>query len=283
MSLSPGSGKRLVVFLLLAVQLCIYSSFLTTDMITGGSEHPWSRIVKFVSIVLCFGLTLLVGPDGHDRRDVLLIRIALGLTCVADFLIGLAGLFIAGIAVFFFVQLTLILRHSRGFVRRPAEAVAAACVFLPVFSLLAVLAPHLIKSGLMIPVTIYALTLATSLWIAIGTIWRRFYPRTIDWFIVVGMANFFLCDLNVGLYQVLPPDGNELVLRFWHLPAETLRLMPELRDAPAALRVVANAREIVGILVWFFYLPAQLLLTLSAFRTGFLRGIFPLLPELSDD
>src|SRR5437868_7010396 len=97
--------KRLFVFIVTVVLAGLYSSFLTADIITGDSDNPYSKVVKFVCILLCFSLTLAIGMHGHDRRDTNLLRLALFLTVIADLVIGIMGHFMIGIGVFLLVQI----------------------------------------------------------------------------------------------------------------------------------------------------------------------------------
>lgn len=232
-----GLPRRLFVFLATLLLGGLYFSFLAADILTGDPFHPFSRIAKYLSILLCFGLTLAISPEsGHDRRDIWTLRLAFFLTIIADFAIGILGYFVAGIAVFFLVQLVYIVRHSQGFVWNRREVISGLLTLGCVAGLFFHLYPGLVNAGLFWPVLLYALVLAASLWLAIGTVWRDFFPPRISFFIAGGMLLFFLCDLNVGLGAVLP-DG--------------------------------ELRSVVRILVWFFYLPAQLLLALSGFRVTY--------------
>ncbi|MBE7440543.1 MAG: hypothetical protein HS115_18980 [Spirochaetales bacterium] len=210
----------------------LYISFLTADIWTGDPFNLFSRIIKYLSILLCLSLTLSFGQEGHDRRDKTTLRVAFMLTAIADLVIGISGYFVAGVSVFFLVQLVYILRHSRGFVWNRNEIISGLIVLAVVGAIFFYIHPGLLEKGLFWPVLVYSLALGTSLWLALGTMWRKFFPRPASFFIAAGMLAFFLCDLSLGLSS--GPDS--------------------------------RAR----ILVWFFYLPAQLLLALSGYRVAFL-------------
>lgn len=279
---TPQFNKRLFVFIITILLFAIFSSFLTADIFSGDSNNIYSRFVKFLTILLCFSLTLVIGRDGHDRRDTMLLRLAFLLTAAADFSIGILEQFLPGVAIFFLVQITYIIRHSRTFSWNRREIISCLIIVGSFATLMAFMAPTLIKAGLFLPGLVYCTALAISLWMAIGTIWRKFFPRTIDWFIAIGMVSFVLCDINVALFNALQKDGITLLHSIFEIKGSMLQeSKPEgMRDVIIAIPY--TLRSIVGILVWFFYLPAQFLLALSGFGVSFLRSIYPLIPRLSE-
>jgi hypothetical protein len=141
----------------------------------------------------------------------------------------------------------------------------------------------------------YAAALGTSLWLATGTLWRKFYPRTTDWLLVIGMWCFFFCDVNVAFFNALgegkplfhgafPILGTPIGTPTGTAPGlATTVAAPTGAGAPSVgLLVPYTLRDIVGTLVWLFYLPAQLLLALSGYRVDFLRSLYPALPDLPE-
>jgi hypothetical protein len=270
--------KRLLVFIVTVVLAGLYSSFLTADIITGDSDNPYSKIVKFVCILICFSLTLAIGKHGHDRRDTLFLRLALFLTVIADFVIGIMGHFMIGIGVFVLVQIVYVIRHSRGLTWTRNEIVSGSFIYGSVCVIFFFLREMLLAAGLFWPALFYTAILSGSLWMAIGTVWRKFYPRTIDWFIVIGMSAFFLCDINAGLFNALKKDGMSLFYGLFALKGEVIGS----GHSPVDVAIPYSLRSILGMLVWFFYLPAQFLLSLSGYRVNFLRSVYPLIPDLPE-
>lgn len=270
--------RRRVVFAVTILLVALYASFLTADILTGDSDNPYSKIAKYICILLCFVLTLAIGKNGHDRRDTRLLQAALFLTACADFTIGILGQFIAGIGVFILVHLVYIVRHARGFTWNKKEIVSASITYGFIALVFLLLRETLSAAGLFWPALVYALILSTSLWLAIGTIWRKFYPRTLDWFIAGGMLAFFLCDVNVGLFNAFKKDGMTLFYSLLAIRGEVVGT----GSSPVAVEIPYTLRSLIGILVWFFYLPAQFLLSLSGFRVSFLRSVYPLLPDLPE-
>jgi len=270
--------KRLFVFCVTVVLAGFYSSFLTADIITGDSDNPYSKVLKFLCILLCFSLTLAIGNHGHDGRDTNLLRLALLLTVVADFVIGILGLFMIGIGVFVLVQIVYVIRHSRGFTWTRNEIISGSIIYGTVALIFFFLREMLLAAGLFWPALLYTVILSGSLWMAIGTVWRKFYPRTIDWFIVIGMSAFFLCDINAGLFNSLKKDGMELFYGLFSIKGEVIGS----GHSPVDVVIPYSLRSILGMLVWFFYLPAQFLLSLSGFQVNFLRSVNPLIPDLAE-
>ena len=286
-ALPNQNRKRIAVFLILAVLLAVYSSFITADIFTGNSGNIYSRILKYAAILLCLLLTLLIGKDCHDARDRRLLQAALVLHAIGDFFIGILGMFTVAICVFFFMQIAYIVRHSRGFKINRNEIISGVLILGPLTGVLIAVSPMLIRAGIFIPVLIYSLTLMTSVWIGIGTIWRKFYPRTIDWIITIAMISFFFCDLNVGLYNSLGQGGHALFVNMIGLPTDLARGTVLDSQATAIINQVTliipyTLRSIIGILVWIFYLPAVLLLSFSGYSLTFIRSIFPLIPVINE-
>lgn len=195
--------KQVAIFALLMVLLVCYTTFLTADIFTGNHNNTWSWIVKHFAGLLCFVLTLLIGRHSHDERDKFLIRLALGLAVIADLFMGF-GMKLPGTLVFVLVQITLIIRHKRDFVWNRTELIGALAVYLPIGAIFLYLAPAMHKAGMLIPGLIYTSLLATSVWIGIGTVWRRFYVPTVSRIVAVAIVAFFLCDLSLGLLDDKP-------------------------------------------------------------------------------
>lgn len=279
--------KRIIVFIILLLLLALYSSFITADIFTGDSENTYSRIIKYCTILMCFALTLLIGKDCHDAKDRILLKAALALHAVGDFFISALGMFTTAVCVFFFMQIAYIIRHSRGFKINKKEIISGILILGPLAGVLVAVSPMLVKAGIFLPVFVYSLALMLSVWIGIGNIWRKFYPRTIDWIIAIAMIFFFFCDLNVGLYHSLSRDGHALLVHAVGLPANMARgMVPDAQTTAlieqVTLLVPYTVRSIIGVLVWIFYLPAVLLLSLSGFRLSFIRSIFPIVPKIEE-
>lgn len=91
----------------------------------------------------------------------------------------------------------------------------------------------------------------------------------------------------MGLYHSLSRDGHALLVNAVGLPANLARkTVPDVQITALidqiTLIVPYTLRSIIGILVWIFYLPAVLLLSLSGYKLSFIRSIFPVIPKIEE-
>lgn len=230
---------RILFLFWILIELCLYASFLTADILLGTPEGLYSRSVKYGAILLAATAVQFIGGRGYGTRDRLLLQAALLLTGTADLLIGILDEFVPGICVFLFVQLVYVVRHSRGLRFDRHTLIPAFCLYVPMGLLLFFTRGHLVEAGFLIPATVYGFTVSTSLVVALQSRLRGFYDGAGRILVPLGMIFFFACDVNVGLYH-------------------------------AGIKA-----DVTGILVWAFYLPAQVLLVLSGLRAEFLRTLLP--------
>lgn len=206
--------------------MLIYMNFLVIDLRDGDS-----RILKYISILLCFILSLFIGDRGNDKRDTRLLQGALFFTAIADFKLVILKNFISGISAFCIVQIIYTIRHSRNIILSKRNIVLFLIEGIIALGLVIMLNIHFYEEkALYIIVCIYSILLVNSVFMAFGTIKRGFYSKINSYFIIIGMILFLLCDINVGLYHI------------------------------------GKIQHISGILVWFFYLPSQLILSLSGYK-----------------
>ncbi|HCQ88645.1 MAG TPA: hypothetical protein DIU45_01360 [Clostridium sp.] len=90
-------------------------------------------------------------------------------------------------------------------------------------------------------VLFYAICLIISIRKAIKVCKNNLYPYPNKYMIAYGMILFILCDINVALYNVTEVTGIS-----WTF-----------------IDIVHN---ITGLLIWLFYVPSQLLLSLSGYN-----------------
>lgn len=181
-------------------------------------------------------------PDAQraGRVDRVLLAVAFGLTVVADFFIivmpELLALeappirplapanvnptcvqkevgwpFLVGTALFMGVHAVLIGRHALGWREawRNQEGykrkllISAAAVYLPGAWFLWKVAPALGTGGNDLLERVYFAVLLTGLWMAIGALYRKAFPVSNTWLIVIGMAFFVFTDVALGLSHIL--------------------------------------------------------------------------------
>lgn len=185
----------------------------------------WDIPLKYLSILLCF--CRLLGPGLN--RDAKLTRAALAFTLLADlFLLVLNRWYGAGVAVFCVVQALYLLRihrsGSRPLALRLALRGGLAAALLAAAAGLGVLTP-------LTALTLLYFSQLTANAFAALALGRR------GRLMAGGLFLFLGCDLCVGLCNLAP-------------------LLPE-----APVLVLLPFAQ-VG--MWLFYLPSQVLLTLSA-------------------
>ena len=120
-------GKRAVVFSLVGLMLLIAGSFIAVDWVIFlfGIETIYAGVAKPVMSFLCLILVLVIGRDGIDRRDKLLLLGAFLCIVPVDILMSLvvfspemsvsSPAFMVGGALSIIAHLVLIIRHGRGF------------------------------------------------------------------------------------------------------------------------------------------------------------------------
>ncbi len=265
--------KVWAVWLLLLVFVGFYASFLTADILTADSDNVYSKHAKYLAVLLCLILVMSIGRHGHDTRDRILLQSAFVGIAAADFTIGILGRFLPGLALFLAVQLILLFRHLRGVRFSVADAWSLG-IIVAFGGLVFTLAFGLLReAGLLIPAAVYAVVLLVGLWAAERARAWSFFPSTSARLILVGMALFLLCDLNVALWNALAEDGRALLVG--HVPAAGQGGDRAAGAASVVAAVPFSVRQVLGILVWAFYLPCLVLLVLSGFQPAFLRRLLP--------
>jgi len=216
--------------LTVSATLLSYITFLYLDFSGSNLNHVYSASIKYFSVIMCFFNTIFITKKGHDKTDTVLLQCAMLLTISADFLLLFTDHFVTGIALFCLIQTTYIIRHSR-FTRLNFKAyTVTGFIFIALSSALGVL--PVISVNLIYSLgTLYAFLSVCSLITAFSLLKYRIYPDETSIFIICGLCLLFLCDINVALYNI---------------------------------DILCNS--IIGFLMWFFYLPSQLLLSLSGLK-----------------
>jgi hypothetical protein len=205
-----------------------------------------SSILKFASIILCLVIATTIRKSPSNLRDANLQVIIFFWTLAADFFLLFTSQFVVGITIFCGAHLTAILRYRRKLFR-PA-LIFFFVAWLVWFAFSYARTSQTPFGAIYFVSIIYAILIITST----VTAFISDQPKKNRWLSSTGMILFLLCDLNVALANVLP-EGNAI----WFM---------------------------AEILMWAFYLPAQTLLSLSAYSfvtTKTLRQIRPVWNLLS--
>nr|WP_236884069.1 hypothetical protein [Clostridium botulinum] len=228
--------------ILVGLNLIIYLFILNIDFLKIKNLYKYSTNIKFVSIVICFVITLFIGKNIYDKKDLFILRMALFFTVLADFNMLILEKFKLGILFFIIVQSLYIIRHGRfkdvnGKVRFKYKDIYLFVFYLFLFIILKRLSLFSKESTLLSMAFIYALLLIHSLIRAYGTFNNNFFGKKTCKIISIGITLFFLCDLNVAFSNI----------SFYLL----------------SIKHVENLENVFLPLIWFFYLPSQILLSLS--------------------
>ncbi len=308
-----GGIKRFAISAAILVLIVFYSSFLAIDIYSGFTESDYSRVVRYLGILICVILVFVAGGDANNPTDLKQMKWAISFTALADFTMSMAcnfpifdfGFctnfhkynFVLGMLLFAVVQLILINRHRKNFKWRPLEIITGLLVFgLMIDKILRDI--HIITDGgstfkpVFIGVmAVYASLLCVSLWMAIGTLWRGYFPKQTAWLITIGMLLFFLCDNSLAR-SVLFPDHMPVEKKADFILATNTINTTEIQYIDDQVYVFTNTegarkieipftyKSIASILVWFFYLPAQVLLMLSTYNPDYLNSIFGIYPKI---
>lgn len=227
----------------------IYLVFLFVDLVFRDLGNIYSIYLKYTEIILCFIMVLFIGSDGYSIKDIFLIQSARFFTLIADYFLMILNNYFWGIICFCIVQIIYIIRHTIVKKDKLKNIVFLLSAFIACFAILLNINRSIEDASLYISAAIYACFLITSVFCAVSTIYKSSYPKTGAYVIAIGMLLFFLCDLNVGIYNLTLG----MRISFFH---------------------IRDFNFFSGFLMWFFYLPSQLLLSLSGFKLNYLKKVF---------
>ncbi len=225
--------KKSLVKLFIYINFILYFSFLLMDIYNRDSYNYASICLKYSTILLCFVLSLFIGNDCINKRDLLFLQSARFFTLLADLFLVLSGKLFLGIFFFILVQYSYLFRSLT------KKSLVLISIILSLFLIptFIVFSYRLSNISLFIIALYYGILLLTNLIIASK---KYKYHHIIFW----GMLLFCLCDINVALYN-LSSNFNFTNISF--IP--------------------------FGFLIWLFYFPSQLLLTLSGFKSSYFERL----------
>lgn len=231
------------------LSIFIYLVFLFIDIKYKDLGNSYSIYLKYTEIIICFIITLFIGSDGYSKRDTFLVQLARFFTLIADYLLMIANNYKFGILSFCIVQIIYIIRHTAMEKDKFKNIVFLFGALVISLVILFKIDMSKIDTSLFLSALVYACFLITGLYCAVSTIFRSNYPKGGTFIIAIGMVLFFLCDANVGIFNV------------------TLGMQISFFN-------IEDINFLSGFLMWFFYLPSQLLLSLSGFKQDYLKKVF---------
>lgn len=236
-----SKNNRFKIIKILLIIICIlYLTFLYMDFFNIKALISSNRI-KFISIILCFIISLLGKEYGLGVNDVFLLRLGLFITIIADlFLLVLDSHFILGVFLFSIVQIIYIIRYDNKNIYLKFKKFTALLLIL--IFMYGILNSFIVKIDFLIVIGFYyAITLLTSFIKSIKACKYKIYPSPNRYMIVIAMILFLLCDINVFLYNLID-------------------------FIPLSAQAGKKIYNISSISMWLFYLPSQVLLSLSGYK-----------------
>lgn len=226
------TGTDHIRSLFILVQIILYVTFLTLDLI--GGYNTLSCYIKFTVIVLCFCYALF--SKCNNKSISLYLKWALFFTLISDLFILLMDRYLYGVLTFIIVQqlYSLMLCQKKG-------QNYAVWIILQVFAAgMICYALFLLKvepDALLVACMFYFICILTNTVRALSTAISDKRDKGMILY-AVGMLLFLLCDINVGLFNLTS---------FIALPDHIYHVI----------------YSISTILMWTFYAPAQVLIALS--------------------
>lgn len=214
-----------ILRIMLVIIAILYISFLYID-ITDVKIFISSDGIKYICIILCFIISLLIGDDCLSRRDRHLLRLGLFFTVIADLFLLVYSYHTLGVSIFCIAQTF----HSIRYDNEKAYTIIKKNLLI----LFVIITIYLIVNSFIIDIEFlftvaffYAILLVVNVIKAIRACRYNLFPSPNKYMIAWGMVLFLLCDINVALFNII--ENNSIPF----------------------------------ILIWFFYLPSQVLLALS--------------------
>lgn len=216
-------------------EIILYIVFLTFDCasvdLSGAAAY-----VKFASILLCVAMSILIFIE-NKNFEALFIMLGLSFTLTADYYLIFTDRYIYGVISFIIVQVIYLnkllwskkLKYKIGFI---------VLIFMLWNIAMLLIKGIYVLEPIAVLALLYIVTFLTNIAIAAVALYKK---RTIENKIfLAALILFLMCDLNVGLVNI-----------------DTAQLSFSLS--------VSNLNYI---LIWFFYLPSQVLLVLFAALKG---------------
>ncbi len=236
--------KVIGIILFISVQAICYIAFLSFDF--GNSHIDISNKLKFIMILICFCYVLFI-KNTTDKDILNFMRLASLFTVVSDLNLLLLDHYFYGVVSFVIVQQLYGLRidaadHKNIIMRSKAKVVRTLLIRLVwqiiltmvVCSVLYIAGVNL--NALLFASMIYFISIVTNVIRSLKTL--MIHRQISNLLFALGMVLFLLCDINVGLFNlvefiVIPGDLQHFIVTY------------------------------SSILMWMFYAPSQILITVS--------------------
>lgn len=237
------------------LQAVLYVTFLFIDL--TGKSITLSTNIKFSIIILCFCYALFLAKSA-DKGILFCMKTGLLFTLISDLFILVLDIYLYGVLTFILVQqiygIRITLEESRYADKsralypkktssRSSELLFSYVIRLVIQTFIAIAICIVLNSmgivleKLLVASVFYFICIITNTVRAMSSSFKRPMDINIKLF-AIGMVLFLLCDINVGLFNLsgflnLPEDISNTIYNF------------------------------SSILMWTFYAPSQVLISLS--------------------
>lgn len=249
-------SKNILCGFFIGIQLAMYISFILLDYF---HIYEISNVIKFITIILCFFMSLGIFVIYERDTDRAMLSIALFFTVLADVFLLFTDYYIIGVSSFCIVQSLYLLRitnvkteisgmkssvlgkqkhflsgraifSSHLFLRIIISTVICLVLYLFLFPI----------DALLCVTTFYFISFVCNIIFAFS-IKKNSYGvlKSVSWnLFLIGLVLFLVCDLMVGVFNITS-------------------------YVPLSEEVYRTLYQISSVGMWVFYLPGQVLITLS--------------------
>lgn len=225
-----------------------------------GITDMTDAYIKFAFIAICFFIALGSYKFCHNKRSWVLLVVAMGFTVMSDFFLVILQSYYIGVLTFCFVHVAYIIRVSKKDVKDVIRF-DKSMVFLFLAGFVSYFALSFIVPRLVVIGAVYAILFGVNIFLHVRY-YRSYGSQDAEGqdaagqdaginrrIMLLGLILFALCDINVMLFN---------------LP---ILILPELMGGPLPMDSPLFAvSALASTLIWVFYLPSQLLLSLSSIR-----------------
>ncbi len=224
--------RKTITKLLVLIQICLYITFLYID-IFNTKFHYLSTKFKYLSIIICFLITL-IHQKKNNPKDLILLRLGLFFTVIADLFLLVYNYPAIGVSIFCIVQIFYTIRYN--FTKEIKALKIRIIIVFAIFVIYIILNIFIFQEKLEIIIPITLLYFILIFLNTIKSIINLKSKKLENYLIACGMILFILCDINVGLYNI----------------TEYMSIgLPKFLE------------DFSSIAMWLFYLPSQVLLSIS--------------------
>lgn len=230
-----------IVYAFLLIECLCYFSFLYLDIFQGTKNElvKASLWIKWLSVIVCFSFVAFHQPVEYRKKEKSVVSAALFFTVIADFFLLLTDWNIVGVSCFVITQTIYLYRLSMwneeiALFRRIAGRLLCGCVIF----LFAVSVGN-IRNIEFMAVAIYFVSLVDNITVSASIFFYHVGSKRKPGCFFIGLCLLFLCDVQVAICNA--------------------DMFISVQEVP----IIENLITFAVVAMWLFYLPSQVLITLS--------------------